>query len=105
MKKTSKEIGYQNLAFAVLVSALEDSPRRFAFSKKTGKYQECNYQNRATAQMFFKTGRFRIWADMASFSYDVLLKAYREKREQKLYQDRVTKKWLPEMDLTEVAGN
>ncbi len=108
MKKTSAKIGYQTLAVAVLVSALDDSPRRFTRlrvkGRHSGEYWECNHQNRSTAVTFFKTGRFRLWADTADFSYDVLIKAHEEKKNQKLYQDDKTKEWMPEKDLARVKA-
>ena len=104
MKKLESSVAYRSLAAAVLVSALDDSPTRFKVSKKTGKYEECNYQNRATALIFFKTGQFRFWADAADFSCDLLMKTHEERKEQKLYQDIETKEWLSETDLAQVIA-
>ena len=104
MKKTSQKIGYQNLAFAVLVSAIEDLPRRFTFSKKHGKYEESNYMHRGTAIGFFRHGRFRLWADMTDFSYELLKETYEKRKDEKLYQDWETKEWLPGMGPGEEAA-
>ena len=104
MKKTSQKIGYRNLAFAVLVSAIEDLPRRFKFSKKHSEYEECNFMNRGTAIGFFRHGRFRLWADMTDFSYELLKETYKKRKEEKLYQDRETKEWLSGMGPGEEAA-
>jgi len=66
MRKPYGFQAFKGLACAVLTQALNDLT--------TG-----NYQYRATARTFFKSGRFRMWADVADFSHDVLIKAYKEK--------------------------
>ena len=104
MKKTSQKISYRNLAFAVLVSALEDLPRRFKFSKKHGEYEESNFMNRGSAIGFFRSERFYLWADMTDFSYELLKETYKKRRGEKLYQDWETKEWLLGMGPGEEAA-
>ncbi len=79
------------LASAVLRIAFFDLSHRY---KGGGfDYMELNFQNRASAIQFFKAGRFKIWADVAGMDHDVLMVAYREKKELKLFQDRGSKEW------------
>ena len=95
MTPATNQEAYENLAVAMIQSAVFDLPRRFKWAKDKEDFIECNIAYRGTSLTFFRKGYFHFWADVIRASYDILMEVYEERKEWVLRYDVNTKKWIP----------